>query len=167
MLNIPYRVVPHEDAVDTLRKYDITLGVIGGARILPRDVIEACDAGIVNMHPGPLPECGGLNAVIKTVVAGACPIVTAHLIDERVDRGIELMRYADAVKSDDTLESITERVYALQVEIVADAVRIALARHHGVDFSQAIGDGDVVQIPDEGLNDIVAAYIQRMSVPHD
>ena len=86
-LGIEYHVVPHESdtCLHVLDLFTLDLGVIAGARILPSAVIERFPLGILNFHPGLLPEVRGLDALQWALYHGHSLGVTAHLIDARVD----------------------------------------------------------------------------------
>src|SRR5690349_17663115 len=57
-LGTPYFVVDHksEEASRIVRDRRCDLGIILGARILPRRLIDAFSIGILNLHPGLIPE---------------------------------------------------------------------------------------------------------------
>lgn len=106
-----YRVLPHNSAecAELLKRRGIDIGIILGARILKQPTIEACKVGIINLHPGWLPEVRGLDTVkwaaIKELPMGA----TAHLIDHRIDMGRLLARCIVPVYKDDTLMDVSMR----------------------------------------------------------
>jgi phosphoribosylglycinamide formyltransferase-1 len=87
--DIPYHSVAHDsqECLDILGDGDFDLGIIAGARILKHDVIAQVRKGIVNMHPGMLPDCRGLDTLKWSVVNNLPLGVTLHYIDARVDRG--------------------------------------------------------------------------------
>ena len=78
---INYEVVPHDQVTQG------QLGVIGGARILPPPVVKGFNVGILNMHPGLIPENRGLPNVAAAMLNHMPQAVTAHRIDERIDAG--------------------------------------------------------------------------------
>ncbi|MEK6840204.1 MAG: formyltransferase family protein, partial [Nanoarchaeota archaeon] len=57
-LGIPYHVVSHnsQECEDLVRSYNLDVGVILGARILKEPIINAFNVGVLNLHPGLLPE---------------------------------------------------------------------------------------------------------------
>jgi len=64
-LGISYTISDHNspDSIATLAEGDFSLGVILGARILSGEVIEQFEKGILNLHPGLLPENRGLDTI--------------------------------------------------------------------------------------------------------
>ncbi len=84
-----YTVIKHDskNLVKVLKKEKFDLGIIAGARILKKQVVECFKIGVLNLHPGILPLNRGLDthkwAILKNWPQG----VTAHLIDDKVDAG--------------------------------------------------------------------------------
>jgi len=121
-LSMPYSVMPHEDIVNIIRGLDIDLGIIAGARILPKYIIDAFPAGILNFHPGLLPHARGLGALWTSLLNNIPLAVTAHLIDEYVDKGTiisaeEIQRFPD-----DTLFDLSERLHETQLAMLAPTI---------------------------------------------
>lgn len=114
---IEYRVEPH-DAIDD--EYD--LGVIGGARIIPRETIDRFSIGILNMHPGLIPENRGLSNIARAIRDGLPQAVTAHLIDERVDAGRVLFSEEVPVEPADTIQDVAEVMLDKQAEMLGNAI---------------------------------------------
>lgn len=127
-LNIPYYVLPHNstEVANLLKTSNIEIGVISGARILKKHIIQSVGKGIINFHPGLIPEVRGLDA-LKWAIYHDLPIgVTAHFIDERVDAGRIIVREEIPVKNDDTLVDISLRLEETQTNLlprVLDMVR--------------------------------------------
>lgn len=117
-LGIPYFEIPHEDvdAIAELREtFDLKAGVISGARILKRDVIDLFDSGVVNFHPGSLPETAGLDLFYHTIRCGAPLGVTAHFIDHRVDAGRQIFFEETPIGPDDGPEEVQYNNYQTQI----------------------------------------------------
>lgn len=76
---------------DAVEKYKIEIGVISGARIINKEIIELFTQGIVNFHPGKIPETSGLDAFYYTLLNKVPIGVTTHFIDHRVDAGKLIM----------------------------------------------------------------------------
>jgi len=126
----PYSVVKHnsEKAVLQIKESGAALGVIAGARILKAHVIDAFPLGIVNFHPGILPEVRGLDAVLWSIFENKPLGVTAHLIDDKIDAGKLLLKKKIPLFCDDTILDITERIYETQLEILANALDMAMQK---------------------------------------
>lgn len=72
---------------EALLEANLDLGVLGDTRILRTPVMDAVPGGIVNVHPGRLPDVRGNNPYIWAVIHGLPQGVSAHLIDAGVDLG--------------------------------------------------------------------------------
>lgn len=124
--NIEYCVINHNspECIDILKSHNITIGVIAGARILGCEVITAVSKGIINLHPGLLPDGRGLDALQWAILEGRPIGVTSHVIDEKVDKGFILWRQAIEEYPDDTLIDLSLRLDETQVNMVSESVRI-------------------------------------------
>lgn len=126
-LEIPYFAIDHNDAQQLeklISQYAVQLAIISGARILSANVIALFAKGIINFHPGKIPETSGLDAFFYTLKNGAPAGVTTHYIDHRVDAG-KLIRYSELiVNATDEPDDIIENTYQLQRmairELIAD-----------------------------------------------
>jgi methionyl-tRNA formyltransferase len=123
-LGADYFVLPHNsaDTVQIIKERGLDLGVIAGARILTAEVIDSFRLGIINFHPGLLPETRGLDALLWSVYEGLPLGVTAHLIDERVDAGTLISRETIPVYADDTFLDLQERLQEKEVEMLVPAI---------------------------------------------
>lgn len=112
-----YYRVAHEDSEEICRiqkKHEISLAVVAGARIIKSEVINIFPDGIVNFHPGKIPETSGLDALYYSIKKNVAPGVTTHFIDNRVDAG--RLIYFDEISVDlqSTPEIIQENTYRAQ-----------------------------------------------------
>lgn len=118
--SIPVYVVDHHDHIrigETLKEHGVTLGLIGGARIIPHEVIKLFHKGIVNYHPGRIPETSGLDSLHRTIEANIPLCITAHLIDAKVDAGLFILEKQVEVFLDDDLNDLRKRVLMNQIEL--------------------------------------------------
>ena len=76
-----------KDFSDHLKKNRYYVGIQGGTGILTLDVISSFSYGILNFHPGKLPEYAGCTAPEWQVYEGKEIFCTCHLIDENIDSG--------------------------------------------------------------------------------
>ena len=111
------------------------IGIIAGARILQADVINGFNNGIINFHPGLIPEARGLDAMLWSIRNDIPLGVTSHLIDERVDAGKILERHTIDLHEDDTIFDLSERLYETQLEMLPSAIdRAQKSMTEDVDF---------------------------------
>lgn len=93
--NIPYHVVENHNnpaCIDLIRAADIHLAVLGDTRIIKESVMLECNLGIINVHPGLLPEIRGNNPYVWAILEGKAQGVTVHFIDKGVDTGPILLK---------------------------------------------------------------------------
>lgn len=117
-LGFAFHECEHDDVarISSLRDdAGFRLGIISGARIIKRAVIELFEEGILNIHPGKLPETAGLDLFFYTIVKGVAMGVTAHYIDPRVDAGDELFFEETRLGPDDTIEAVQSNNYQSQI----------------------------------------------------
>ncbi len=121
-MNIPYHVVTHNSnkCIELVKKYNLDLGIILGSRIIKEDVINSFNVGILNMHPGLLPENRGLDNLKWAVIDNLKQGVSSHLIDKYVDRGYLIDKKEINVYTDDTLVDILIRLQNLELKMMVD-----------------------------------------------
>ena len=125
-LGIPYYVLPHnsEEVAKLVQTNDIEIGIIAGARILKKHIIESVSQGIINFHPGFIPEVRGIDA-LKWAIYQDQPIgVTAHFIDERVDAGGIILKQEIPIKKDDTFIDLSLRLEEIQVNLLPEVLEL-------------------------------------------
>jgi phosphoribosylglycinamide formyltransferase 1 len=83
---------------------------------------------VINLHPSLLPSFPGLHAIEQALEWGVrLTGVTVHYAEEVVDAGPPVLQRAIPVHDDDTLESLSARIHAVEHEIVPEAVRLFAA----------------------------------------
>ena len=61
-----YIVCPHDNLKEVITFTSLqksNIGIISGARILKKSIIKIFKYGIINYHPGPLPDTSGLDSL--------------------------------------------------------------------------------------------------------
>lgn len=114
------------------------LGIILGARILPKEVIDLFPYGILNMHPGLLPENRGLDTIEWAALKGIPQGVTTHLIDQNIDRGTLIDKREIKTYPDDTALDIWLRLQSLQLKMMIEAIERI---ESGEQFTTKLGTG--------------------------
>ncbi len=123
---IPYHVVIHnsEETSSLVKEYNLDVGIISGSRILKPISFENFHIGVINMHPGILPENRGLDtikwAIIKDLPQGA----SLHLIDKNIDRGLLIIKSEIEIYGDDTLIDLQIRVQNLEQKLLLDSLKM-------------------------------------------
>ena len=106
------RVAYTHRVVDALKRHEVDLVAMAGfGTILAEPVHEAFPGRIVNTHPALLPAFKGWHAVEDALAAGVKVTGwTAHLANLDVDDGPILAQEAVAVRADDTVDTLHERI---------------------------------------------------------
>jgi len=126
--NIPYHIVIHnsQQTISLLEKYNINLGVISGARILHKSVIDVIKLGILNFHPGLLPEIRGLDSILWSIQKDYPLGVTAHLINDKIDAGYLVYKKQLTILGKDDIYSLYEKIYQLQLQLIPISLNLIL-----------------------------------------
>lgn len=132
-LGIKFELCAHDD-FDKISQINNRLqahtAVISGARIIKKEVINLFSRGIINFHPGKIPETSGLDSFYHAVKAN-CPMgVTVHVIDHKVDRGSFISFEKLKVSDEQSMEVVKENLYGLQLV----ALRKYMNTYFGKDF---------------------------------
>lgn len=108
-----------------LRKRNVELVCLAGyMRLLSPEFVRAFPNRIVNIHPSLLPAFAGLNvqqqAIDHGVKISGC---TVHFVDEELDHGPIIVQRSVEVRDDDTAETLSERILAIEHETYIEAIR--------------------------------------------
>ena len=118
LLNIRFLECPHDD-LEGISKAKASIGaeiaIISGARILGAEIIKLFPMGVVNFHPGKIPETSGLDSYFYTIKTGSPMGITVHLIDKRVDAGKLIFFEKLPVGHGDTFDSLLNALYLTQL----------------------------------------------------
>jgi methionyl-tRNA formyltransferase len=119
-----YLVANHnsELAINYFKKIKPTIGIILGARILSKNVIENFSKGIINFHPGVLPENRGLDNLKWAIYNNLPQGVTTHFIDENIDVGFEIYKELIEIDGDDTLFDVNSKLFDLQIQHLSNLI---------------------------------------------
>jgi phosphoribosylglycinamide formyltransferase-1 len=96
----------------------------GYMHLLRPTFLERFPGRIVNTHSAPLPEFPGAHPIEDVLAAGAKETAaTVHYVDEGVDSGAVIAAEPVPVHEDDTVETLRERVKAVEHRLLPQAVR--------------------------------------------
>jgi phosphoribosylglycinamide formyltransferase-1 len=114
------------DFMRALQERGITLVCLAGfMRILGPAFLESFPDSILNVHPSLLPAFPGLDAVRQALEYGARVTgATVHFVRPRVDAGPIVLQEAVAVRADDSLESLAQRIHQAEHRIYPEAVAL-------------------------------------------
>ena len=124
------RVAYTEQVVDVLVRHRVELVVMAGfGTIFEKPIHDAFPGRILNTHPALLPAFPGWHAVEDALAHGVKVTgCTVHVATLEVDAGPILAQEAVAVRPDDTVESLHERIKAVERRLYPDTIRAVLER---------------------------------------
>ncbi|HDN83100.1 MAG TPA: phosphoribosylglycinamide formyltransferase [Candidatus Altiarchaeales archaeon] len=104
------------------------VALIGYMRILSKEFVRKYKNRIMNVHPSLLPAfAGGMDKnVHKAVLDYGVKVTgcTIHFVDETVDGGPIILQAAVPVEEDDTVDTLKEKVQALEKKLYPEALRL-------------------------------------------
>ena len=123
------RVAYTKEVVAALERHDVDLVAIAGfGTILSEPFVEAFGARAVNTHPALLPAFKGWHAVEDALESGVQVTgCTVHFARLDVDDGPILAQEAVSVLSDDTVETLHERIKDVERRLYPRAIKELLA----------------------------------------
>lgn len=103
------------------------IALAGYMRILSPEFVRRWEGRLLNIHPSLLPKYPGLDTHARAIAAGDSHAgTTVHLVTEDLDAGEALGQVAVAIQSEDTPETLAERVriaeHQLYPRVLADYV---------------------------------------------
>jgi phosphoribosylglycinamide formyltransferase-1 len=110
----------------TLQQHGVELVVCAGYDAVLEHAFTRQFAGrIINIHPSLLPEFAGtMDAVARALESGVAETgCTVHVVTDEVDRGPILAQRRVEVRSDDTVESLRERIQAEEHSLLPVVVK--------------------------------------------
>lgn len=122
--NIKYIISDHNslNTLDILNKIKPTLGIILGARILKKHIIDSFSNGIINLHPGEIPLNRGLDNFKWAIVEKMPMVVTSHFISDKIDLGKIILKSKVAIYKDDTIYDFSTRHFYNEFKVMLDTL---------------------------------------------
>lgn len=99
-----------------------TVGVLASyGRIIPQNVIDRFEMGILNIHPSALPEFRGASPIQATILSGKeMATVSVMKMDEEMDHGPVVSTFKEKVETSDTSETLRERLFARSADFLIE-----------------------------------------------
>lgn len=120
--------------IATLKEHNVDLIVLAGyLKLVPADVVLAFENRMLNIHPALLPSFGGQGmygqrvheAVLESGATLSGP--TVHIVTAEYDRGPIVAQWPVPVLPDDTVDSLQQRVLAVEHKLLPAVVLAAAA----------------------------------------
>lgn len=113
----------NDESIAALREGRFPLVILGDTRILIPEVISTALGGIINVHPGILPDVRGNTPYIWSIVHGLPLGVTAHLVNTEVDRGPILNRRRLALQPGTTYPQLLQELNHLCADVLVETLQ--------------------------------------------
>lgn len=125
--NVPIFFVDSHNSESThqiLTEYKIDVAILGGTGIIKAKIIGVPKKGIINTHPGILPDYRGCSAVEWSLVNNDPIGATCHFVTPEIDAG-DIIAIAKAkIKPGDDYYVVRRKAYELQVEILITGLKV-------------------------------------------
>jgi len=128
------QVMPH------LEEMDLDLIVFGGTRIIRGEILDKPRHGVINSHPGLLPECRGSASPAWSVYHDIRIGSTCHFCDNGIDTGEMLLKREVAVRRGMTYEDLCYETLVLSGVLMKEAL-MAYDDGRWPDMRQPQGEG--------------------------
>jgi phosphoribosylglycinamide formyltransferase-1 len=114
----------------------------GFMRLFTADFVKRWHGRMLNIHPSLLPSFPGLDPHGQALRAGVkISGATVHFVTPDTDAGPIVMQGAVAVMHDDTADSLSERILAIEHKIYPAAVRLVADMRVRLDGERCIIEG--------------------------
>ena len=122
----PDREMFDEQVAEVLRSYKVDLVVLAGyMRMFTEQFINKFQGRIINVHPSLLPAFKGVRAQWQAIEYGAkVSGCSTHFVTLDMDAGPIIMQKAVPILSDDTGETLAERILPEEHRILVKSVRL-------------------------------------------
>ena len=122
---VPHITVPihnSEHVMPHIRDLDLDLIVFGGTRIIRGEILDHPQDGVINSHPGLLPDCRGSASPAWSVYHDIPIGSTAHFCDNGIDTGELLLRREVPVERGMTYEDLCYETLALACVLMKEVL---------------------------------------------
>jgi phosphoribosylglycinamide formyltransferase-1 len=126
-------------AKEMLRAKADYLVMAGYMRMVTEPILSAFPDRVINIHPALLPSFAGAHGIADAFSAGVKVTgVTVHFANERYDEGPIIAQRALEVREDDTLESLEERIHAVEHELYPRILQLVARGRVSIDANRKV-----------------------------
>ena len=147
-----------DETVKIVEKREIDLLInFGTPRILKGPIIKSPSIGILNCHPGILPNYRGCTCVEWALYNNDPVGNTCHLMTEEIDSGPIIYKNQIEISANDSYQDIRVKVYLDSIESIIKSIE-KLKENKVNNFPSETGGQYYKPIPDEKLNEVFLKY---------
>ena len=169
-MNIRLITVPihnSEEVLPHLEAEDLDLIVFGGTRIIRGDILDLPRFGVINSHPGLLPECRGSASPAWSVYHDIPIGSSTHFCDNGIDTGDLLMRREVPVARGMTYEDLCYHTLVLAGVLMKEAlVAYEQGRWEEIRKSQGESDFPTFKNAPEEILEVVREKLREQTYAH-
>ncbi len=109
-----------QKSINQFKKLKADVGILAWyGKILPKEILAVPKYGVLNIHPSLLPKYRGPSPVQDAIINGDQEAgVTIFKMDEQMDHGPIVAQFKEEIKSNDTAESLYERLFTLGGQVL-------------------------------------------------
>lgn len=113
-----------KELLDFLKANQVDVVIQGGVGILKKEFITAFPVGIINVHPGLLPQYRGNSCPEWAVYNGDEVWATAHFIDQGIDTGPVILTGRYQYPAGITYHQFRANLYKHNAEVLVEAMKL-------------------------------------------
>ncbi len=124
-IQVTHKTVPihnSEHVMPLIKDMDLDLIVFGGTRIIRGEILDYPTDGVINSHPGLLPDCRGSASPAWSVYHDIPIGSTTHFCDNGIDTGDILLRREFSVQRGMTYEDLCHGTLVLSGILMKEAL---------------------------------------------
>ena len=162
-----YKVPNHnkKECKELLEKMKPDLGVLGGTRIIIKKILEIPSDGMLNSHPGLLPEVRGSASPAWSVYYDIPIGATCHFIDPNIDTGDIVIKREIPIHRGDTYEKLCWLTLVEAGKLMTEAV--TLWKNDSINRApQGRSVLPTLKVPSEEIMDIVYQKLRDQTYKH-
>ena len=126
------RVENHNDkqCEELLKRFDLDFILLGDTRVIRKNIMCIPKKGIINAHPGYLPDVKGNNPYIWAIINDLPQGCSIHFIDENVDTGDVLLREIIPPETYKSYTDLLRKINHLCADLMTKAVKQIINRNY-------------------------------------
>lgn len=166
--SIPRYKVPHHNKNQCrvlMEELKPDLGVLGGTRIIRKRILEIPPDGMLNSHPGLLPEVRGSASPAWSVYYDIPIGSTCHFIDPKIDTGDIVIKRKIPVHRGDTYEKLCWLTLVEAGSLMTEAV--TMWKNNAITRTpQGKGELPTFKVPSDDIMEIVYQKLRDQTYKH-